>query len=269
MMSGLMKKTALLAILLLSGICPALAKGPQDVSKTIHNLSTTPHDDGWDSAGMRYGMYSTQEAEVCIFCHTPHGGSTTGPLWNRVDLNASGWTHYNNASLSSLLKSLSSRPVNEESLLCLSCHDGSIATNRVINPSNGTGEPINWASGGTNDTEIISLPGVWNRIGGKPGDEFGSKNLDDDHPISFSYSDVLNDPKYSSSGLLNDVAYATSKGVRFFSGGRVECSSCHDPHVNYDPLVPPPGDGTADDSYTPFLITSNAGSQLCLACHNK
>jgi predicted CXXCH cytochrome family protein len=39
----------------------------------------------------------------------------------------------------------------------------------------------------------------------------------------------------------------------------MECSSCHDPHVDY----------VADADYTPFLIRPNDRSKLCLTCHIK
>jgi hypothetical protein len=59
---------------------------------------------------------------------------------------------------------------------------------------------------------------------------------------------------------LHTVAAAQAAGVRFFGATNfVECSTCHDPHVDYF---------TAPD-YTPFLITPNTGSNLCLACHIK
>src|SRR3972149_11902096 len=48
----------------------------EDVRSSKHNLSTNPNIDAEGTS------------EVCVFCHTPHGGATdvaggAAPLWNR------------------------------------------------------------------------------------------------------------------------------------------------------------------------------------------
>ncbi len=247
----------------------ALAKrGPQGVSYTIHNLSTSA-DTYWD-------MYvSDNEEEVCVFCHTPHSGSLDAPLWNR-EAPTTSYTHYNSASLSSYLQGLGvNRAVENESLLCLSCHDGSIAINSLVNYSNNTPTPTHWGG------QDVSMPYIGMGIG--PGGLIGSSwagdetvhgDLSDDHPISFKYQSVVDEK----GDEFKDIATAQLAGVRFFPQDgasadlRVECSSCHDPHVMYDPYYALNGTTTnagVDESYRPFLITSNAGSALCLACHTK
>jgi len=74
-------------------------------------------------------------------------------------------------------------------------------------------------------------------------------DLSDDHPVM-----VRLDP--ASNPRLRDPAEAESLGLRLYGETRdqVECPSCHDPH---DPTI------------HPFLRVSNAGSDLCLACHRK
>ena len=153
----------------------------------------------------------------------------------------------------------------------MGCHDGSVAVDHLINdPNSLNGAPILIYGGQTNvDIRgIFGTPGA--RIGGAPGAANTSGNLTDDHPISFSYQNVYDDPKYSvggpKDGELQDVAAAKTAGVRFYgtvAESRVECSSCHDPHVDYETAANDPYD------YTPFLIMPNAGSALCLACHVK
>lgn len=240
------KKVIVLAAVATFHAVGAFALGPQNVSNTVHNLNATP-------------MYSTDSPEVCVFCHTPHGTNAT-PLWNR-DIPTGTWQFYDSVTLTSVVANVAS--VSNESLMCLSCHDGSIATNRVINPPNGLSgvnapQPTNNMSG---DGYIVGIPGVYNRIGAGPSDPFGSGDLSDDHPISFDYNAVLISGEDTELQALN---VAQTAGVRFFPLGssteyRVECSSCHDPHVDY---------GT-NPQYSPFLVMSNAGSNLCKACHNK
>ena len=97
------------------------------------------------------------------------------------------------------------------------------------------------------------------------GPDIAGGNLTDDHPISFSYAGVLSSGEYAPTGpkanKLHLLQEAKDKGVDFFGPSKdmVECSSCHDPHVDY----------VTNAAYRPFLITTNAGSALCLACHIK
>jgi len=269
-----MKSIVVLAALTLAAT-PALAvKGPQNVSRTIHNLSTTPSalgGEGWDSLpgspGGGMETYATNEDEVCIFCHTPHGGSLNGPLWNRnlPDGSIGQFSHYSSATLTAAA-AVSNRAVNDQSLLCLSCHDGSIGVNHVINPSNNnpTGQPDNLAAGG--DIPIFSPARIGDTTA-SGAQTFSTGDLSDDHPISFSYNAAYAEESAPGGpdGLI-DPATAVGRGVRFFgAGNNVECSSCHDPHVSYMTWL----DAGADPGYNPFLVTTNSASYLCLSCHNK
>ncbi len=246
------KRVLVAAVLTVFVVPAAHALGPHNVVNTVHNLSSTGPQ----------AMYNTDTTQVCVFCHTPHGGNASAPLWNR-QMPTSSWTHYDSSTLTSVVGSNPTRPVSAESLMCLSCHDGSIATNRVLNPPDGlTGVNAPQPSTQFGDSEIVGIPGVFNRIGAGPADPFGVGDLSDDHPISFDYQDVLDSGEDNG---FHTVANARTAGVRFFpldaAGGsyRVECSSCHDPHVDYE----------TNTQYKPFLVASNDGSALCKACHNK
>ena len=71
-------------------------------------------------------------------------------------------------------------------------------------------------------------------------------DLSDDHPISFDYATAQG---------LDSGLFATNAAINaLLFGGSVECSSCHDPH----------GAGVSS-----LLRMSNAGSALCITCHNK
>lgn len=254
------KKAGFLALMLMMA---TNAWAVSDVSKTWHNLSTS---------AVQFAYQSAIEDEVCIYCHTPHGGKLDAPLWNR-DLPVGAFTHYSSATISTTLGS-TTRAVNAESLVCMSCHDGSTALNNIINQSASTG-------GIPDQVDPMPAPmvgfGVGSVIGtyaidGVAQNATDTRNLTDDHPISFSYYDVYNDTtggeNYTTQ--FKTIALAEAAGIRFFptgggavaGGKRVECSSCHDPHVNYT------ADG-GDVNLAPFLVRSNAGSGLCLACHIK
>ncbi len=241
-------------------------KGPANIKNTVHNLSS-----GVGNFNIQYK--SSNEDEICIFCHTPHGGSLTGPLWNRANTTTT-YTHYSSATASAYLRGLSvNRPVSNESMLCLSCHDGSITVHSILNTSNRTGGPPEAFWDPDNGVKIQALDlgfiaataakiGASLDVNGNLVDD--STDLMDDHPISFLYDSV----RAQKPTEFKTVAAAEGAGVRFFppTGAdgvkRVECSSCHDPHVDYF-------SGTGNAAYTPFLITPNDGSKLCLACHTK
>lgn len=259
-----------LLLLALSSSTVFATKGPQGVTYGWHNLSVTAVVP--NAPAFIQNPYKTSEDQICVFCHTPHSGSLDGPLWNRSGSQLSSWTHYNSASMSSYLKTLSvSRVVEDESLLCMSCHDGSVSVNHVLNYPNGVTD-IRTIIGDDPDTTMLNFPPLISRSASNTDPvSSGIGDLSDDHPISFSYTGVLGSDEYTTgtkTGSLHTLAQAESNGVRFFDGGvtgdnRVECSSCHDPHVNYN------ANFGGDTSYTPFLITTNNGSALCLACHNK
>lgn len=235
---------------------------PLNVTESIHNFSTS----GVQAKG--YGYAAKNEDEVCIFCHTPHGGTLNTPLWNRAlpDQSSTPFTHYSSSTLSAYTKGLATnRPVRPESLLCMSCHDGAVAMNSIINNSN--------KSGVTPDNTAVMV-NVWVTTAGRIGDimnpsGFGlqgqTRNLSDDHPISLDYGSAATSAGVGRFQPPSGGTDPREKGVRFFgTGGELylECSSCHNPHVNYN--------GTGGNSaYTPFLVMSNAGSNLCLACHVK
>ena len=133
------------------------------------------------------------------------------------------------------------------------------------------GQPIVGIFGGSQDVYIesdIIYGGPGKRIGGSQTTPNDTGDLSDDHPISFSYDQVLLSDDYKAVtgfkfGTLKTVANAEIAGVEFFPpGNSVECASCHDVHVDY--LLP-----SGNPAYEPFLIMPNTGSALCLACHVK
>lgn len=193
-------------------------------------------------AGIRYSKHdlsssggqnirSTNVDDICVFCHTPHAAvAGAAPLWNRV----AGNSVWQNSSpyTSSTMNGTSNGPVdaNPISAACLSCHDGNLANETLANgPGSGTASSVNWVNNGIFNT-VANL-------------NDGTAGLTNDHPIGV---DVTNstDP---------DIIDPTNPNIRLFSG-KVECASCHKVH---------------DPTNVPFLAMSNAGSAMCLQCHNK
>ena len=212
-----MKKVLVLAAAALLLATPAMAL----ISNTLHDLSS--------SVG---NTVSGNTNEVCVYCHTPHGGALLdAPLWNRTVANATDF--YNSATLD-VDTSLSGTNASDAPL-CLSCHDGSSQADALTNPPN--------------DTGAVTVTGS---LG---ADANLDKDLSNDHPVGFEFTAAA----VSSDGELFPKATietgAMTDALSYGSGNDMWCSSCHDVHgVSGVPT---------------FLRMSNAGSNLCLACHNK
>jgi len=218
-------------------------------------------------------------SQVCIYCHTPHNAGQTRLLWNKAaNGNVNFRLYTSSESLSETTKKHSSLDANSPSLLCLSCHDGKTAMNVLHaggqgNTANGSlaniGPPLSgypstsklaFGTTGkvmTNVYDILTETWTGAALGGPTGDD-----LTNDHPIGFSYTGAqtdLGDAKLHSETLVNTNS---ANRIRFFgSTKKVECSTCHDPHIENTLSVNP--------NQIPFLVMANDGSKLCLACHNK
>ena len=201
---------------------PAHAQSPDNVTGSKHNMST------------RAGL--TNYSEVCVYCHTPHGGanSTNAPLWNRNFGPASGsYQMYDQVWSSTINMTVAASPQGV-SLACLSCHDGTVGLDVIVNRPNA-------------DTSLAGTGGLMPANAGQFFSNLGT-DLRNDHPISVTYS-VAADPAFNAPDVNNRI-----NGELPLYSGRVECGTCHNPH---------------NTSYTPFLRKSNASSSLCRTCHIK
>lgn len=257
-MDKIVTRFGLMAILLL--ILAVMISAAPDAQATVQG---SPHDLSFPTGGGNF--QSSNEPEICIFCHTPHNGLATDaggnriPLWNR-NFAAGSYTVYSNPGS---LQATPSNPPTGESLLCMSCHDGVSTLNTLINY--GTQNPITMMSNNDNLGDIWIGPG---NPPGYPGDNIGERqnaaqtiNLSNDHPISFVFNAALItlDAGGGPNKLQMPVAPLKLFGPDPLNNGRLECATCHDPH-EWGSLAA----GTA-----PFLRMTNIGSQMCLTCHIK
>lgn len=255
----------------------------QTSSAAVATISTTKHNLGSGGTGSNK---SSGTAEICVFCHTPHGAdvSTAGaPLWNkRLDTPAATYTMYSpiDSTDGEVLSALAG-----VTLPCLTCHDGTQAMDNIINAPGSGGYTAN---GGGNDGLGWSWSGARVDATGKlTGVAALGTDLSNDHPIGIEYcgGGLGYGGGTSVSGTCSDadfeVPIAATIGTgqrmwvetgadtaraksdlflfnRTFAGGAgpsVECASCHDVH--------------GGQSGTTFLRVANTGSSLCLSCHTK
>ena len=177
------------------------------ISNTRHNLTQSYLA---DRAGIM-NIARNDYGEVCVCCHTPHGGNRQidAPLWNRT-INQSSYTLYDKPRT---LNQPISQP-GPNSLTCLSCHDGTIAIDSIINmPGSGSYNPAQETS--VNEAFLSTWigPGIGNHwvlgtgtAGGactfchNANEDFGAPDytvftigtdLNNDHPIGIVYPTTM------------------------------------------------------------------------------
>ena len=101
------------------------APNRDSIVNTRHNLTLS-----YNSSGSIMDVARNQYTEVCVYCHTPHGANSqvNAPLWNRT-INTGEYQIYDKP------RTLN-RPIGQpgpNSLTCLSCHDGTISIDSIIN----------------------------------------------------------------------------------------------------------------------------------------
>jgi predicted CXXCH cytochrome family protein len=181
-----MRRTFLIVVLAMGLYFSDEATGA-GVADSPHNLSAS-------GPGT---VRAASESAVCKFCHTPHSGKPQSALWNRRN---PGVTYEPYTSSTALANP--GQPTGA-SLLCLSCHDGTIALGELLDRRS----PIAMMGG------VTTIP---------PGTD-----LRHHHPVSFVYDANLAGRR----GELRMPA-ALPKQIKLDSAGQMQCTSCHDPHDN-------------------------------------
>jgi predicted CXXCH cytochrome family protein len=229
---------------------------------TIHAQNTSviaggPHDLSAGSA-LR-NSDSTIDGQTCIFCHTPHGGSNTIPLWNRNATTGASYQLYTSSTTTST--TTASQLASSISGACLSCHDGTIAVD-VLADVNGLafGPSVAFTAQGTAKASYGGGSGGSSNVmsGGLP---FLGGDLRNDHPVAIVYETAraAKPGEFVTQQISGSViSVGTSNPLPLFGASAatatVECASCHNAHNN---------------SLGNFLRKPNTGSAMCLSCHIK
>ncbi|BCB96005.1 cytochrome c [Dissulfurispira thermophila] len=226
-------KILIVMVVAIALLCAGVALA--GISATKHNLSSTGPGTVKASAGQ-------QNDEICVYCHTPHfanTGFTGAPLWNKATP-AGSYTMYG----TTIAGTTPDATPNGITKACLSCHDGVSAINSIVNEAgSGKSGPANVAFGTTAAGTAFTMPAGATNLG---------TSLADDHPVSITYTAGKASLNPTTTTLTGWTGASTIADL--LRNGKVECSSCHDPHTSATSL---------------FLRVSNSGSALCLGCHGK
>lgn len=218
--------TVLLCVLLVVSVSNA------QIRNSKHDLS---------SSSTTSGPKSTDLNEVCVFCHTPHSNQATTLLWNRTASSAT-YTVYSSPTMEAAVPQPGGASKN-----CLSCHDGTVAFNSLINsPGSGAGTLPTVSPARMDTTGFAGL----------------GTRLSNDHPVSFVYA-----THQGTDGDLRAATLVSGKPAVSFGGvtlplsgttttdAKLECTSCHDPH--------------GVTGVGQFKRVANTASQMCFTCHIK
>jgi predicted CXXCH cytochrome family protein len=227
------------------------------INGTVHDLSVP------GANGMNYGPVPADSLQrICIFCHAPHNtyrlasaaGTGAGPvadsafdylpLWNHTLQTNTAYQMYDNGPGAPQQGSQASQAIGHmvpgsSSLLCLSCHDGSVAVN-----SYGNGSQLSQSTGNT----FIS-----------PAYQIGKdKYLGNHHPIGFNYDAVQSGDTEIRSADTAMLTPTTFVRDHLLGEGNtmMECDTCHSVHNK----------GNTGER---LLWRSDQNSELCLTCHDK
>lgn len=216
-----MRARAAVTALLVAATVAGLLYGQTNNKAAILN---TKHD---FRATSSTSIRSASTNDACIFCHTPHNAAPGSYLWNHR-LSNRDFPGYTSTTLQS---SVSAIEPQDSSKLCLSCHDGTIALGETVNDGS-----IAFAQGNG-----------YTLAAGSAANLAGDQTFANDHPFGFvpaTNTETVNPPAFDA--------------VRLDKSGKLQCTSCHDPHRE-----------DTDPTTRKFLVKANQSSALCLACHQK
>jgi len=192
------------------------------VAQQTFNLEDSRHD---LAIVLSTGYEGEANDAQCIFCHPPRSHTLRVGLWNE-------------AQAENLFDYPYGRQTEEappgkpdgSSLVCLGCHDGTIALGDVVSR-----------------TQSISN-----------GSGIKRTDLSDGHPISFLYNSSLLD--------MNDELENPKKltqQARLDTANKIQCTTCHDPHDDtYGNFL------VMDNSSTALCVTCHKESDWDTSSHN-
>jgi len=199
------------------------------------------------------GLAFSDYGSSCVYCHIPpdrEGADSTElggiPGFNRFKPALHQFDLYDSNTLDNKVRSPS--PI---SLLCLSCHDGTMGVDMTVFRPNGwrssEDAALHLRINGAND--VYSCGKCHNgRVAHNIAIKHIGTDLQNDHPISMTYAGLTHK---DADFRPPDGPYGFDNGVKLYDS-RVECASCHNVH---NPDV--------------TLLLRVSADRLCETCHIK
>jgi len=250
-------------------VVPAVAFGA--ITGSRHDLSST---------NTAVTIRSTNTTQLCVFCHTPHGGQSTQLLWNHTATAQATFSW--GVAATTAGTPLPTTGFSALTLRCLSCHDGSIGVGSVLNVPNGTtGGVITITGGGAGGVIPAGLTRVGNG-GAMAGHHPVAIPYAGTTALSVTYNGIQNRalvgtfdyyaplitatcttptgactsaPNTGNTLGANVTLYGNAGAAPTAANVGIECASCHDVHN--------------ENANVAFTRVSMTGSGLCLSCHRK
>jgi hypothetical protein len=174
---------------------------------------------------------------VCIFCHIPHhaeSGTALAPpvAWESVSTRT--FIPYNSFTFDAAIGNVVIGPT----LMCLSCHDGIVASDTHPNLKS---DAFGGAGVGISD------------------------DLRNDHPIGFDYLTIVqNKPNEyrPPNALWLDGNGSVTVSSSLHQGRFITCATCHDMHNTKNV-------SDSSNNYNYFIYSRQNKSSLCFSCHIK
>lgn len=157
-----------------------------------------------------------QDDARCVFCHAPRSQSLSPGAWNEDEPD-----HLFDYPYDPSAEAVPAGKPDGSSLTCLGCHDGTIASGDLASTVHSAGAIKNTAQTGAAHGHPVS-------IAYEPDSAFDGKNMVGRHDLP--------------------------QRVKLDGSGKVQCTTCHDPH---------------DDTYENFLVMKDGNTALCVSCHRK
>jgi len=160
------------------------------IADSWHNLGAG-NSKGVTPNGGTPANHSAATTEICVFCHTPHGGDNQAavPIWNRKLGAPANYKRY--SELGTVTFDATEAPIGSVTIACLSCHDGTQAIDNVLNaPGSGAynfdkGVFIGGGAGTSMQGADVGADGSL-REGIDIVQNLGT-DLSNDHPVSMQY----------------------------------------------------------------------------------
>ena len=207
------------------------------------NFTESPHDFRKDPLN--------RSEEICLPCHMMQGTKTFSRLLWDLNSPVQPYIMYDRTFLPTDGAVMNRLP-DGMSKICLSCHDGIIAPEAYGPNTGGLAFPIDRGFMDITQNNNHPISFIYDT-------ELAMKYGDLYDPLTYlsgvaDSSETNNDP---STDRSDDAGTRGTINEDMLFSNRMECSSCHDVHNT----IAVPG--------TKLLVKDNAGSELCLTCHNK